>query len=536
MESILAVPYLHTGATTGLLLAIFVFSFFSVTKRYRANRSPQPPQVSGGWPLLGHLHLLGGSKQLPHITLGALTHKYGPIFTINIGIHSTLVLSTWEAAKECFTINDSVVSSRPATLVAKHLGYNYAMFGFSPYSPYWREIRKLISLELLSNRRLELLKHVRVSEVEMSLKQLYKQWRQRKDIISTSTGQVPVEMKQWFGDLTLNVVLRMIAGKRYFNVADGNLSDEKEARRCQKAMRDFFHLAGLFVLGDAVPWLKWWDLGGQQKAMKYTAKELDLIVMEWLEEHKHGRTTLGKTKGGDQDFMDVMLSVLDGSHVAGFDADTVVKATCVSLITGGTDTTTVTLTWTLSLLLNNPQALKKIHEELDNHVGKERLVNESDINNLEYLRASVKEALRLCPAGPLSGLREVTEDCTVGGYHVPRGTWLMVNLSKVHTDPRVWSDPMEFKPERFLTTHKGTDVKGQHFELIPFGSGRRACPGITLGLQMTLLSLAGFLQGFEVSTPGNEPVDMTGSVGLTNMKSTPLQVLVKPRLSPDLYQ
>lgn len=206
------------------------------------------------------------------------------------------------------------------------------------------------------------------------------------------------------------------------------------------------------------------------------------------------------------------------------------------MITGGTDTTTVTLTWTLSLLLNNPQALKKIHEELDNHVGKERLVNESDINNLEYLRASVKEALRLCPAGPLSGLREVTEDCTVGGYHVPRGTWLMVNLSKVHTDPRVWSDPMEFKPERFLTTHKGTDVKGQHFELIPFGSGRRACPGITLGLQMTLLSLAGFLQGFEISTPGNEPVDMTGSVGLTNMKSTPLQVLVKPRLSPNLYQ
>ncbi|PRQ26949.1 putative cytochrome P450 [Rosa chinensis] len=528
-------PYLNTGATAGLSLAILVFSYFILTKRSRANRSPKPPQVSGGWPLLGHLHLLAGSKQLPHITLGALTDKYGPIFTINIGIHSTLVLNTWEAAKECFTTNDSVVSSRPATIAAKHLSYNYAMFGFGPYGPYWREIRKLTSLELLSNSRLELLKHVRISEVEMSLKQLYKLWSQRKDTISTSTGQVSVEMKQWFGDLTLNVVLRMIAGKRYFNVADGNLSDEKEARRCQKAMRGFFHLVGAFVLGDAVPWLKWWDLGGQQKAMKDTAKELDLIAMEWLEEHKHRRTTLGKAKS-DQDFMDVMLSVLDGSRVSGFDADTVIKATCLALLSGGSDTTTVTLTWALSLLLNNPLALKKVHEELDHQVGRERLVNESDINNLEYLQATVKEVMRLCPAGPLSGQREVTEDCTVGGYHIPRGTWLMVNLWKVQTDPRVWADPMEFKPERFLTTHKGTDVKGQHFVLMPFGSGRRACPGITFGLQMTLLSLAGFLQGFEVSTPGNEPVDMTGSVGLTNMKSTPLRVLVKPRLSPNLYQ
>lgn len=528
MESF-PVQYLCT-ATAGLLLAILVFSYSILIRRSRTNKSPKPPQVSGGWPLLGHLHLLRGSQQLPHITLGDLTHKYGPIFTINIGIHSTLVVNTWEAAKECFTTNDAVVSSRPATIAAKHLGYNYAMFGFSPYGPYWREIHKLTSQELLSNHRLELLKHVRASEVEMSLKELHKLWSQRKDMIST--GQVAVEMKHWFGELTLNVILRMIAGKRYFNVAESNSS---EARLCQKAMRGFFHLVGVYVLGDAVPWLKWLDLGGQQKAMKDTAKKLDTIIMEWLEEHKHRRTTLDMAKG-DRDFMDVMLSVLDGSHVGGFDADTVIKSTCLSLVAGGSDTTKVTLTWILSLLLNNPQSLKKVHEEVDNHVGKERLVNESDINDLKYLQATVKEAMRLCPAGPLSGQREFTEDCTVGGYHVPRGTWLMVNLWKVQTDPRVWADPMEFKPERFLTTHKGTDVKGRHFELMPFGSGRRACPGITFALQMMLLTLAGFLHAFEVSTPGNAPVDMTGSVGLTNMKAAPLEVLVKPRLSPHLYQ
>ncbi|CAB4265803.1 unnamed protein product [Prunus armeniaca] len=522
----LYLPCLNT-AIAGIL-AILLFSYFIIKRSSSAAKAkgPKLPKVAGGWPLLGHVGLFGGS-QLPHITLASLVDKYGPAFTINIGIHSALVISTWEVAKDCFTTNDIVVSSRPPTLAAKHLGYNFAMFGFSPYGPYWREMRKLTSLELLSNRRLELLKKVRVSEVEMSLKELYTLWIKRKE----SSGERLVEMKQWFGDLTLNVILRMVAGKRCF--MNGNLSEEKEARRWQKAMREFFRLAGLFVLGDAVPWLSWFDLGGQQKAMKKTAKELDSIVAEWLEEHKQKIT-----EGKDQDFMDVMLSTINGTvtDVAGFDADTVIKATCLILIAGGSDTTMVTLTWALSLLLNNRQVLKKVYEELDQYVGKGRLLEESDINNLVYLQATVKEAMRLCPAGPLSGQREFTEDCTVGGYHVPKGTWLLVNLWKIQTDPRVWADPMEFKPERFLTTHKDVDVRGQQFELMPFGSGRRACPGISFGLQMTLITLASFLHWFDVTTQENAPVDMTGSIGLTNIKLTPLNVLVKPRLSPDLYE
>ncbi|KAI5337061.1 hypothetical protein L3X38_016330 [Prunus dulcis] len=265
--------------------------------------------------------------------------------------------------------------------------------------------------------------------------------------------------------------------------------------------------------------------------MKRTAKELDSILAERLEEHKQKRT-----KGKDQDFMDVMLSAIDGVYVAGFDADTVIKATCLAMISGGSDTTMVTLTWTLSLLLNNRQVLKKVYEELDQHVGKRRLLNESDINNLVYLPAAIKEAMRLCPPGPLSVQRVFREDCTVGGYQVPKGTWLLVNLWKIQTDPQVWADPMEFKPGRFLTTHKDVDVRGQQFELTPFGSGRRACPGISFALQMTLLTLASFLHSFDVTTRGNAPVDMTGSVGFTNMKLTPLDVLVKPRLSPHLYE
>lgn len=201
-----------------------------------------------------------------------------------------------------------------------------------------------------------------------------------------------------------------------------------------------------------------------------------------------------------------------------------------TLIAAATDTTTVTMSWALSVLLNNRDALKKVEDELDEHVGMERAVNESDINKLVYLQAVVKESMRLYAAAPLPGPREFTSDCTLGGYHIQAGTRLILNIWKMQRDPRVWENPLEFEPERFLTTHKGVDVKGQHFELLPFGGGRRSCPGMSFALQMTHLALAAFLQAFKVTTPNNEPVDMSPVFGLTLIKATPLEVLIQPRL------
>ena len=207
-----------------------------------------------------------------------------------------------------------------------------------------------------------------------------------------------------------------------------------------------------------------------------------------------------------------------------------------AIILAATDTTTVTMTWALALLLNNRKALKKAQQELDQHVGRYRLVNESDLNNLVYIQAILKETLRLYPAGPLSVPHESTEDCTVSGYHVPAGTRLLVNLSKLHRDPRVWCEPDKFRPERFLSGDgKSIDVRGQSFELLPFGSGRRMCPGVSFALQVTELVLASLIQGFDITTPSNEPVDMSESVGLTNLKASPLDVLLTPRLPPEAY-
>ena len=138
--------------------------------------------------------------------------------------------------------------------------------------------------------------------------------------------------------------------------------------------------------------------------------------------------------------------------------------------------------------------MKHAQEELDLKVGRDRWVEQSDIQNLVYLKAIVKETLRLYTTAPLSVPHEAMEDCHVGGYHIPKGTRLLVNAWKLHRDPAVWSNPEEFQPERFLTSHATIDVVGQHFELIPFGSGRRSCPGINLALQMLHLTIARLLQ------------------------------------------
>ena len=206
-----------------------------------------------------------------------------------------------------------------------------------------------------------------------------------------------------------------------------------------------------------------------------------------------------------------------------------------TIILAATDTTTGTLIWALSLLMNNPEVLNKAVHEMDTQVGRDRVIEESDLKNLHYLQAIIKETLRLYPATPLGVIHESMEDCTVAGYHIPSGTRLLTNLARIHRDPRVYEDPLEFRPERFLNAHKNVDLRGQHFELIPFSAGRRMCPGVSFALHIMQLTLASLLHGFDIATPHNEAVDMREQVGLTNIKASPLQVLLTPRLSPYLY-
>ncbi|KAE8022767.1 hypothetical protein FH972_008542 [Carpinus fangiana] len=506
------------------ILAFFLFLFFLLWVLRKAHRKTTlPPEAGGALPLIGHLHLLRGTEPA-HITLGKLADKYGSIFTIRLGVHRSVIVSSWEIAKECFTTNDKVFANRPKAVASELMGYNYALFVLSPYGPHWRQARKMATVEVLSNHRLEMLKHIQESEVNTSIKEIYELW--------VKNNNVSVEMMRWFSSITLNVLFRMVVGKRYEGT---KTSDENAVNdECRKTLKDYFELSGTVVVADVLPYLRWLDFGGYEKAMKRTAKEFDHVVQGWVEEHKR-RKDSGEAKG-HRDFMDVMLSVVaEDKEISEYDADTITKAQCLSLMVAGTDTTATTLTWALSLLLNNREALKKAQQELDVHIGRERQVKDSDIKNLVYLQAIFKEAMRLHPAGSISVPHESMEDCTLAGYHIPAGTRLLVNISKIHRDPRVWPDPNEFRPERFLTTHLGVDVKGQHFELLPFGAGRRGCPGISLALQVMQLTLATLLHSFEIATPSDEPVDMTEKVGLTNQKATPVEVHLTPRLPAQAY-
>ncbi|GAY51872.1 hypothetical protein CUMW_137620 [Citrus unshiu] len=380
------------------------------------------------------------------------------------------------------------------------MGYDHAIIGFAPYGSYWREVRKLSTAQLLSNHRLELLKHVRDTEVKVFIKELHEQ-------CAKNGGHVAVEMKERFKDLAMNIIVRMVAGlflasdnipflgwldtvKGYTGqmkrtakelddvfgrlvhehrhkrlngsinkdeedfidvmlsvMDDGKTSPEDadtvikatclDSRQCQKALGNFFYLVGLLLPSDNIPFLGWLDVvNGYTGQMKKTAKELDTLFGRLVYEHRHKR--LNKSiKEEEKDFIDVMVSVLDDGKTSAEDADTVIKSTCLSLILGGNDTTVVTLTWALSLLLNNHHVLKKAQDELSIHVGNNRQVEESDIKNLIYLQAIVKETLRLYPALPLSAPREAMEDCIIGGFHIPAGTRLIVNLWKMHHDPSI---------------------------------------------------------------------------------------------------
>lgn len=228
-------------------------------------------------------------------------------------------------AKECLTTNDKVFATRPKTLIGEVMGYNYAIIGFGAYGNYWRQIRKIMVLEFLSSRSLQKQALIRVSEIKLCINEVYEFWVKNKN----ASNMVKMEMKECFGNLILNVVVRLLVGKRYSPL-------DEEGVNFQKAMKIFLDLMGTFMVSDAVPFLRWLDLGGYEKLMRKTAKEMDDILEDWLKEHKTKRNS-GLLKGEEQNFMDAMLAHVDGGSAedfSGFDGDTVIKATCLVSLLG----------------------------------------------------------------------------------------------------------------------------------------------------------------------------------------------------------
>lgn len=295
------------------LISVYYILWIRYTNKHIVNPKALP-EAKGAWPILGHLPLLG-SSELPHVLLGDMANKYGSIFAIKLGTWKAVIVSDWKIAKECYSSNDKVFLNRPKSIRVEIMGYNYALFGLGPSGPYWQKMRK-ITRELLSVHRIEMFEHSRVSEIKEFIKDIYDFWKTNR---SDQNHMVKIDMKQWLGCLTMNTMLRMTVGQRY-------KWNEEEGIRFLKLINRFTELVGRFVIGDSVPYLRWLDWGGYEKAMRKTAKETDCILERWLQQHKQSR----KLKDEQHDLLDMMLSSTEGAtsqHFEGFDTDNVIKAT-----------------------------------------------------------------------------------------------------------------------------------------------------------------------------------------------------------------
>ncbi|XP_059428369.1 cytochrome P450 81Q32-like [Corylus avellana] len=460
---------------------------------------PSPPSL----PILGHLHL---AKKPIHRTFHSLSQKYGQIFSLRFGSRLVVIVSSPSAVEDCFTKNDIVLANRPPSLMAKIVGYNQTTVVASPYGDHWRNLRRISALEIFSTTRLNMSLGIRRDEIKHLLRKLGR---------NSCQDFAKVELKSMFSELTFNIIMRMssatsVAGKRYYGYGE-DVKDEEEARQFREIMRETFANAGASNPQEFVPMLRWFDHGGLEKRLMGLAMRTDAFLQGLIDEKK------GKEEGNTM--IHHLLSLQKSQP--DYYTDQIIKGLILVLLLAGTDTSAVTLEWAMSNLLNHPDVLKKARAELDSQIGEENLMDEPDVPKLRYLQSIISETLRLYPAAPLLVPHMSSDDCTIRGYDVPRNTILLVNAWAMHRDPKVWDNATNFKPERFKC-----DEADPH-KLMPFGLGRRVCPGAGLAQRTVGLALGSLIQCFEWERVGEEEIDMAEGTGITMPKAVALEALCK---------
>lgn len=486
-----------------VLFALLLFKFKLLSQRISNCRGRNLPPCPPTLPFIGHLHLL--KEPLIHRTLHKISNKYGPIVHLRFGKHLVVVVSSPSAVEDCLSKHDVIFANRPLLLMGKYLGYNFNTMVTAPYGEHWRHLRRVTSLELLSPHRLNMSADIRSDEIKQMVNKLYKR---------SSHGYATVDLKTVVSDLTFNIILRMLAGKRYYGEG---VVDCEEAIRFTEIIKEVLEFAGASNPGDFLPVLKWIDYGGYVKRIKKLAKKTDAFLQGLIDEHKGG---VFNTQ--DQETMVNRLLSLQESHPEYY-TDETIKGLLLVLLVAGTDTSSATLEWAMSLLLNNPEVLEKAKSEIDSKVGQDHLISELDLPGLVYLQNIISEAQRLFPAVPLLLPHLSSQECQIGEFDVPSGTILLVDAWAIHRDPNIWSNPAEFKPERFQC------IDVDPYKFLPFGVGRRSCPGATLGNRMVGLALGSLIQCFHWKRVNDEEVDMTEGRGLNMPKALPLEALCKAR-------
>ncbi|CAL4996442.1 unnamed protein product [Urochloa decumbens] len=509
---------MEAAAAVAALLLLLALSAALVTTRSRRSSGTLPPSPMA-LPLIGHLHLI---RPPPHRALDRIVSRYGPLVYLRLGPSTHCVVAgTADAARDLLKFEASI-PERPLTAVTRHLAYDDAGFAFAPYGPHWRFMKRLCMSELLGPRTVEQLRPVREAELAAVL-------RAARD----AAGR-PMDVSRQLIGMSNNAIMRMVASS-----LPGHMTEA--ARDCAKHVAE---VVGAFNLEDYVGLCKGWDLQGLTRKTREVRDKFDAlleIMITAKEEARRRKAARGEAASSatTKDLLDILMDAAEDQNAEVKLTRENIKAFVLDIFTAGSDTTATSVEWMLAHLINNPACLGRLRQELDAVVGGSRLVGEHDVVNLPYLQAVFKETLRLQPPAVFAQ-RETVEPVHVRGYTIPPKTTVFFNIFSIGRDPAWWEEPLQFRPERFMPGGEGAavDPKGQHMQLMPFGSGRRACPGMGLAMQAVPAFLAALVQCFDWAVPvppGQSkapPLDMEEADGLVAARKHPLLLIPTPRFHP----
>ncbi|XVF54539.1 hypothetical protein PTKIN_Ptkin05aG0189000 [Pterospermum kingtungense] len=496
-----------------LLLSIFLVKWLlPLPRTANKNLPPSPPKL----PILGNLHQLG---RYPHRSFRSLAQRYGPdLMLLHFGSVPVLITSSADAAFEILKTHDVIFSDRPQIGAAKRLLHKD--MSTAPYGDYWRQLRSICRMHLLSNKRVQFFRTVREEEISVFLGKI-------RD--SCSVPGRPVDLTQMLITLTNDVICRVAFGRKY--------SEDGVGKMFHLMLWEFLTLLGTYNLAEFIPWLAWINLVDgtyfkTERVAKWFNSFLDMVIDQHIDGLKRKGSGNGKfeTREDGKDFIDVLLEIqrdnLSGSTL---ERDSM-KGLILDLFAAGTDTTFTVLEWGMAELLRHPQVLKELENEVRKIGSGKPQITEDDLDKMAYLKAVIKETLRLHPPLPLLIPRVSTQAVNnIKGYDIAERTLVIINAWAIGRDPALWDEPDEFRPERFL--NNPTDFKGNDFQYIPFGAGRRACPGMAFAMAMDEIALANIVHKFDWSLPSGtkgEDFDMTETTGITTHRKVPLLAVATP--------